>query len=60
MDLLFLILGGIVFYLSSKRKDENGKLDQTGGILRVVGIVMLIIGVFIFAITFSAGFMSAF
>ncbi|MCA9994736.1 MAG: hypothetical protein KDE56_03245 [Anaerolineales bacterium] len=60
MDLLLLVLGGILLYIASRQKDENGQLDKTGGALRFMGILAVIFGLVLFFVSFSAGFASAF
>lgn len=55
MDLILLVGGGILWYLGTQRKDENGEIEPGGKTMRTIGTVMCIIGGIIALLGFFVG-----
>ncbi len=55
MDLVLLLIGGILYFVGSRQKDESGDNTSSGRVIRVIGIVLFAIGLIIFVAGFAIG-----
>lgn len=56
MDIIFLGIGAVLFFIGSRQKDEAGMPTSSGKAIRTIGIVLFAIGAIIFVMGFIVGF----